>query len=114
MIDQEAAKPALRGFKRHVLVCVGPRCTRNGESEALFNLLGERLKAHGLDDGEGRVKRTRCNCFAVCRGGPIVVVYPEGIWYWGVTPEILEEIIVRHLKGGEVVVEHVFHNTKGL
>jgi (2Fe-2S) ferredoxin len=41
--------------------------------------------------------------------GPIVVVYPEGTWYAGVTPELLERIVVQHLKQGRPVDEAVFH-----
>jgi (2Fe-2S) ferredoxin len=38
-----------------------------------------------------------------------VVVYPDGIWYAGVTPELLDRIVVEHLKGGRPVEEAVFH-----
>lgn len=98
----------LQPYKRHVFVCTGPRCAP-GESEALFAALVEKLKAHGLTSGALRVKRSRCGCFAVCKEGPIVVVYPDGTWYRGVTPEVMERIIVEHLTGGAPVREHVFH-----
>ena len=98
----------LQPYARHLLVCTGPRCTP-GTSEELFESLGEKLKVHGLTEGRLRVKRTRCNCFAVCKEGPIVVVHPDGTWYCGVTPEVMDRIIVEHLKGGVPVREHVFH-----
>ena len=44
----------------------------------------------------------------VCAGGPIVVVYPDGVGYSRVTPELLERIVVEHLKEGRVVDEAVF------
>jgi (2Fe-2S) ferredoxin len=48
-------------------------------------------------------------CLGVCAGRPIVAVYPEGVWYANVTPELLERIVVEHLKDGRVVDEAVFH-----
>ena len=99
----------MKPYKTHMLVCTGPRCTVNGESEALFNALGAKLKEHGLDDGDLRVKRTRCSCFAICQGGPIVVVHPQGTWYGKVTPESLDRILAEHLKGGKVVQENLIH-----
>lgn len=99
----------MKPYKFHLLMCTGPRCTIDGESEALFNLLGSKLKEHGLDEGDLRVKRTRCHCFAICEGGPIVVIHPQGTWYHHVTPEVLDRILVEHLKGGRVVQEHLYH-----
>jgi (2Fe-2S) ferredoxin len=99
----------MKPYKWHMLVCTGPRCTQEGEAEALFASLGERLKEHGLDADGMRVKRTRCSCFAICQGGPIVVVHPDGTWYQHVTPEVLDRILDEHLKQGRVVEDHVFH-----
>ena len=107
-MDSIAVKPAIKPYSSHMLVCTGPRCTR-GEAEALFKTIGEKLREQGLDEGALRVKRTRCSCFAVCKGGPIVVVHPDGIWYYGVTPEVLDRIIKEHLKEGNPVKEYIFH-----
>ena len=66
------------------------------------------LEREDLLFGPRRVKRGETPCLGTCTGGPIVVVYPEGIWYGGVTPELLERIVVEHLKEGRVVEEAVF------
>ena len=63
-------KPKMGAYKRHLLICVGPRCTENGESQALFEMLGAKFKAAGIDGGELRVKRTRTHCFTSCKTGP--------------------------------------------
>lgn len=107
----EVAKPKIGDYRRHLLVCTGPRCTADGESQALFDSLGAKIKAAGLDAGDLRVKRSRVNCFAACKGGPILCVQPDGTWYYDVTGEVMDHIIEEHLIGGRPVVEHVFHQT---
>ncbi|HEU5344009.1 MAG TPA: hypothetical protein VFU60_06680, partial [Ktedonobacterales bacterium] len=54
-------------------------------------------------DGDGlgvRVRINKSGCFDQCGHGPMVVVYPENVWYWGVTPDDAEEIVREHLIGG--------------
>lgn len=105
----QLAKPKMQPYRRHLLVCVGPRCTENGESQALFDSLGEKFKAAGIDGGEARVKRTRTHCFATCTSGPIVCVQPDGIWYYNVTDANLDRIIRDHLVGGKPVEDLIYH-----
>ena len=83
------------------------RPDRGGQE--LYALLPELLQRENLLFGPRRVKRGETPCLGVCAGGPIVVVYPEGIWYAGVTPALLERIVVEHLRDGRVVEEAVFH-----
>ncbi|MFL5575311.1 MAG: (2Fe-2S) ferredoxin domain-containing protein [Gemmatimonadaceae bacterium] len=96
-------------YSRHVLVCTGGYCSPDRDGRALYSQLAQLLQREGLLFGPRRVKRGETPCLGVCAGGPIVVVYPEGIWYAGVTPDLLERIVVEHLKEGRVVEEAVFH-----
>jgi (2Fe-2S) ferredoxin len=96
-------------YSRHVLVCTGQFCSPAREGRALYALLASLLEREGLLFGRTRVKRGETPCLGVCAGGPVLVVYPEGVWYSGVTPELLERIVVEHLKGGRVLEEAVFH-----
>jgi len=104
----EDLKPALAPYGRHVFVCTGPRCAPE-TSPALYDRFKARLKELGLAEGPERVNRSQCQCFGVCSGGPIVVVYPEGTWYHHVTPEKLERIIQEHLIKKQPVHEFIFH-----
>ena len=106
-------KPKIGDYKRHLLVCTGPRCTQDGASQALFDSLGDKFKAAGLHDGAMRVKRSRVSCFAACKGGPVMCVQPDGTWYYNVTDANMDRIIDQHLVGGQVVHDLVFHQGPG-
>ena len=103
------SRPRMEAYSRHVFVCTGGFCSADRAGRLLYQLLPELLDREGLLFGPGRVKRGETPCLGVCAGGPIVVVYPDGVWYAGVTPTLLERIVVEHLRDGRVVEDAVFH-----
>lgn len=100
-------------YAYHVLVCVGGFCSPDQRGRELYRLLPSLLQREDLLFGPDRVKRGETPCLGVCTGGPIVVVYPDGVWYGGVTPALLERIVVEHFKHGRVVEAAVFHRIGG-
>lgn len=105
----EVIKPTMMNYKRHLLVCIGARCTENGDGQALYDTLKDKLKQAGLSSGDLRVKRSRATCFGTCKSGPLVCVQPDGVWYYDINSEKMDRIIAEHLIAGKPVTEWVYH-----
>jgi (2Fe-2S) ferredoxin len=102
-------RPTMDPYARHVLVCTGSFCSPDRRGRQIYAELARLLQREDLLFGPTRVKRGETPCLGVCAAGPIVAVYPEGIWYANVTSALLERIVVEHLKHGRVVNDAVFH-----
>lgn len=115
-IAERVARLGIPAIRRHIFLCADqtePKCAEKARGLESWQYLKKRLAELRLT-GTGGIYRTKANCLQVCMGGPIAVVYPEGIWYRGCTPEVLERIIQEHLIGGRVVAEFVIKGADSL
>ena len=94
-------------YQHHVFFCLNQRekgesCCQEKGAEAAFDYMKSRVKKLGLN-GAGSVRINRAGCFDRCEKGPLMIVYPQAIWYTFVDFEDIDEIIESHLLNGKVV-----------
>jgi nitrite reductase/ring-hydroxylating ferredoxin subunit/(2Fe-2S) ferredoxin len=88
-------------YDRHVFVCTsGETCPEQGDTEKLVKILRERAREVGRP---GDVRINKAGCFSQCGHGPMIVFYPEDVWYAGVQESDLDEIFTSHIVGGRPV-----------
>jgi (2Fe-2S) ferredoxin/predicted nicotinamide N-methyase len=99
-------------FRHHVFVCTQekpegvPSCPASGSFQILGALHGE-LGKQGLSND---VQVSTCGCLGLCDDGPIMIVYPEGVWYRKLKANDVPEIVTSHLKSGTVVSRLVWND----
>jgi (2Fe-2S) ferredoxin len=94
-------------YERHVFFCLNKRdngeaCCADHDPDDAFDRCKSRVKKEGLA-GKGGVRVNRAGCLDRCAGGPVLVVYPEAVWYTYVDQTDIDEIVDEHLKCGRVV-----------
>ena len=94
-------------YQHHVFFCCNQRdpperCCATNDALEMQQYAKKRIKALGLS-GKDRVRINRAGCLDRCEEGPVIVVYPEEVWYTYVDKDDIDEIIDRHVIGGEIV-----------
>ena len=95
-------------YRSHVLVCGGTGCTSSG-SEQIIQTLKDELKKNKL---QNEVAVVKTGCHGLCAEGPVMIVYPEAVFYSRVRPEDVEEIVSEHLLKGRIVERLVYHEAQ--
>ncbi|MFM7170262.1 MAG: (2Fe-2S) ferredoxin domain-containing protein [Cyanobium sp.] len=100
----------LKAISHHLLLCATPSkalcCPDPAVGVASWSRLKQLVRELGLEDParpEGIVLRTKADCLRLCSGGPILLVWPDGVIYGGVTAERIEPILRQHLIGGTAI-----------
>ena len=101
------SRPTPPYFERHIFFCLNER--KNGEAscsqrhaQEAFDHCKRAIREANLN-GPGGVRVNKAGCLDRCSGGPVAVVYPEGVWYTYVDTDDIDEIVRSHLKSGQVV-----------
>ena len=93
-------------YERHVFVCTGGEtCPTQGDVEKLVKTLRAGVLTAGR---QVEVRINKAGCFSQCGHGPMMVVYPENVWYSGVQASDLQEIFESHILGGKPVERLVY------
>jgi (2Fe-2S) ferredoxin len=101
-IEKGLAKAGVAGAQKHLFLCLGPDCCPTAEGEKVWEALKAGCRTLGVP-----VLRTKAACLRICAGGPWLVVYPEGIWYGGVTEERLNRILDEHVQNNFPITEWI-------
>src|SRR5207237_620628 len=105
-----AGKLLIGKFHRHVFLCIGDSCCTSETGHAAWEVLKKELKDRNLSLAEGPAAcyRTKVPCLRVCTGGAIMVVYPEGTWYGGMTADRIPRFVQEHLIDGKPIEDWIF------
>ncbi len=88
-------------YDRHVFVCTsGETCPTQGDTEKYVKVLRDAARQAGK---QIEVRINKAGCFSQCGHGPMIVVYPENVWYAGVQESDFQEILTSHILGGRPV-----------
>src|SRR5688572_13018881 len=94
-------------YQKHVFICTnqrtnGKKCCADGGAQALQQYAKAKIADLGLN-GKGKIRINNAGCLDRCEQGPVLVVYPEGVWYQYKTEADIDEIIEQHVLNGQIV-----------
>jgi (2Fe-2S) ferredoxin len=95
-------------FAKHVFFCTNQReageaCCNNFNAQKMRDYVKNKVKTLGISSEENRIRINSAGCMDRCDEGPVLVIYPEAIWYTYVDETDLDEIINEHLLHGRIV-----------
>jgi len=110
-------QPLKSYYERHVFFCLnerknGEQCCAQYQAQQAFDHCKTQVKAAGLA-GPGQVRVNKAGCMDRCAAGPVLVVYPEAVWYTYMDNADIDEIVESHLKNGQVLERLLIPPTLG-
>ena len=105
-------------ISHHILLCATPTteaCCNHSEGLATWNHLKEQIKRLNLENPnrtEGIILRSKVDCLRICKQGPIMLIWPDGVWYYNVTPKKIDMIISSHILNGNPIEEWILKRSE--
>jgi len=101
-------------YEKHVFICTNQRtngeaCCQDYNADELRAYAKDRVNELGLS-GHHHIRINKSGCLDRCSEGPVMVVYPEGTWYWYENKEDIDEIITSHLQNNKPVERLILKN----
>ena len=89
-------------IQKHLLLCATPtkqKCFKGNEGEKAWQCLKKTIKKFENNPASKNIHilRSKADCLRICKNGPILLVWPDGIWYEKVSPERISEIFYSHI-----------------
>jgi len=106
-----AAQRKVSTARQHLLLCTAGKCASQEQANESWDYLKRRIRELNLLDVDSGVYRSKVDCLRICRQGPIMLSYPDGTWYYGCTPEVIETILQQHVVNGTPVDAYRFATT---
>ena len=101
-LDAKLPLEEITSATRHLFLCAGPDCCDPAEGDALWSALKAETRKLSVP-----VLRTKAACLRICKAGPWLVVYPDGIWYGQLNSDKLRRILKEHIEEGRPVREWI-------
>jgi len=90
----------MREYQRHLIACDGGHCHKEGGTK-LLKAVREQLGKEARN-----VKCSTVSCLGQCKQGPVLIVYPDGVWYQCHNKAALKRIVEKHLLGGKIAKKY--------
>ena len=101
---------------KHLILCATPtkqKCFKSNEGQKTWESLKKTLKKFEghYSTKKVHILRSKADCLRICKNGPILLVWPDGIWYEKVSPEKISEIFISHIINGRPIERWIFKKT---
>ncbi|MEM6281983.1 MAG: (2Fe-2S) ferredoxin domain-containing protein [Chloroflexota bacterium] len=93
----------MKTYSRHLLFCTGSDCDGKSLAKEAKKLLGK---------DSVHIKRSKVSCLGACKHGPVMIVYPDGVWYRCPNKAALKQIVEDHIQGGKPVKKYLLQSMK--